>query len=118
MTGKAPADWKDVAFFRSTGQTPGWLAALTKRHKLVLGVQDPPWLMDLERDPDELTNFAEHKDYRETTRMLAKELIAYAKRYGDPFAGHRKIKYDLEWCAEGAGAYQMPAWAKTPRKRA
>ncbi|NIP92644.1 MAG: hypothetical protein GWO24_03925, partial [Akkermansiaceae bacterium] len=60
-TGKAPAKWSDVTFMRSTGQPGsrkvGWISAVTPRYKLILSSSDQPWLLDLEEDPDELTNF-------------------------------------------------------------
>ncbi|MHC4249463.1 MAG: sulfatase family protein [Planctomycetota bacterium] len=108
-TGKAPSGWKDVAFMRGTGGgAAGWLAAVTSRYKLVVSPADPPWLIDLERDPDELKNFCFEPECRETVRELARELIAYGERHNDERARSPKIKADLEWAATGTGEYVAP----------
>ena len=110
-TGKAPAEWKDIAFMRSTcrpGSPPVWLAAVTSRYKLVFSQNDKPWLFDLEKDPDELVNFFQHPECRETLRSLSKELIAYCETHNDPAGGEPKYKADLAWAAEGTGEYTLP----------
>ncbi|HRX80270.1 MAG TPA: sulfatase, partial [Pirellulaceae bacterium] len=78
--GKAPANWTDIAFVRGTGQQQGWLSVVTDRYKLVYSPVDPPWLFDLERDPDEVTNFFEHAGYREIVQDLATQLRDYAAK--------------------------------------
>ena len=113
-TGKAPAGWKDIAFMRSTGRpggTSGWLAAMTGRYKIVFSGNDAPWLFDLEKDPDELTNFFGSGDYREVVRDLSRELVAYARKFNDTYADNPGVKADLAWAVEGKGEY-------VPRKRA
>jgi arylsulfatase A-like enzyme len=83
-TGKAPDDWEDVAFFRSTGTSDkGWLAAVTRRYKIVYSAQDDPWLFDLERDPDELTNHYRDRTYGAVVRSLAQHLLEYGQRFQD-----------------------------------
>ena len=47
----------EVAFLRNAGTSAQWIAAVDARYKLVLSVNDRPWLFDLEADPDELLNF-------------------------------------------------------------
>ena len=59
------------------------MMAVTDRHKLVFSPNDPPWLFDLERDPDEITNFFEHPGYREIVQQLATQLHAYGQQHGD-----------------------------------
>ena len=126
FTGKPPADWKDIAFMRATGGAAGWLAAVTSRYKLVVCSGCEPWLFDLEKDPDELTNFFSHADYRQTVRKLSSELIAYCKTYKDPRIDSPRIKADLTWGAEGTGKYtplavpagQPPAGKRRRKRRA
>ncbi len=48
-------------------------AIRTERYKLTVMPGDVDELYDLEQDPDELTNVAEHPDYR--TRRLTEELL-------------------------------------------
>ncbi len=107
-TGKAPNDWKDVAFVRGTGTNFGWLSVITDRYKLVYSPVDPPWLFDLERDPDEVTNFFEHAGYREAVQQLATLLRAYATKNNDNFAELPRIKADIEWSISGTGKYENP----------
>jgi arylsulfatase A-like enzyme len=99
--GRAPADWKDVAFIRGTGKAPGptdmnWLAAVTKRYKLVYAPKDEPWLFDLQKDPDELINFYHDPDCRDIVRFLAAELLAYGRAHGDPRVDHPHISAQLK----------------------
>lgn len=103
--GIAPAGWTDVVFMRGTGLEPGWVAAVTRRYKLVYSTRDDPWLFDLEKDPDELTNFFTHSDYRDTVRTLSEQLRAYGHSRGDPRLANARIRADLKWAIEGTGAY-------------
>lgn len=108
VSGKAPDDWSDVAFVRGTGKEKGWLMVVTDRHKLVYSPVDPPWLFDLERDPDEVINFFLHDGYRAVIQELSKQLANYGERHGDAFVGLPRIKADLNWAISGTGAYQVP----------
>ncbi|MFT5465976.1 MAG: arylsulfatase A-like enzyme [Verrucomicrobiales bacterium] len=79
--------WENVTFIRSTGKsdsTKGWLGAVTPRHKLIVSDQDEPWLLDLEKDPDELINFIDQQP--DVAKTLAQQLLAYAKKHGDSYA--------------------------------
>lgn len=103
--GESPEDWEDVAFLRGTGTRQGWLTVVSDRYKLVFAPNDMPWLFDLERDPDELTNFFAHAGYREIVQRLATRLRGYENRVGDPFLQHPLVKADVEWAATGSGEY-------------
>jgi len=117
--GKAPDDWKDVAFIRGTGgPAAGWLAAVTDRYKLVYSPADDPWLFDLEKDPDELTNFFLDPACRETVRELSREIVAYGKKYGDERIENAKIKADLQWAVSGTGKFVPAPPSKPPRDSA
>ncbi len=119
LTGKAPAGWKDVAFMRGTGDADGnWLAAVTDRYKLVYSPSDPPWLFDLEKDPDELVNFFTKPECRETVRELSQALIDYGRAFKDPRTESPRIAADLEWAVKGAGEYRPPDVPAPARKRA
>ena len=88
-SGRAPDGWDDVAIIRSTENSRGagckWIAAITKRYKLVATHQDELWLCDLEKDPDELTNFAEKPECKQVVAQLSKALIEYGQRCKDPY---------------------------------
>ena len=125
VTGKAPADWDDVTFFRSTG-TPdsivGWVGAVTDRYKLIYCAKDEPWLFDLKKDPDELVNCFTDPAYRETVRELSRKLVAYGRKYKDPYITSDEVKSDLAWAISGKGAYirrpkQRPKPAVRSKKR-
>jgi len=84
ITGQAPDNWDDIAFFRGTG-TPasGWLAAVTRQYKVVYAPNDDPWFFDLERDPDELINYYGDRAYSGVIWHLAESLLVYGRRYQD-----------------------------------
>ena len=111
FTGKPPADWKDIAFIRGTGKgdSVNWLAAVTSRYKLVLSPRDEPWLIDLQKDPNELVNLFQDAAHRETVRKLAADLVAYCTKHNDNYGSHPRIKADLTWAVEGTGKYAPPA---------
>ncbi len=105
-TGRAPAGWRDIAFLRQAGLGPeGWLTVVTDRYKLVYSPRDMPWLFDLEKDPDERTNFLPKPEYRATVRDLSKALLEYGNRYKDPYIKAPRIQADLEWAIHGPNAY-------------
>ena len=62
-----------------------WLAAVTRRYKLIFSALDAPWLFDLEKDPDELINRFADPAYRETVRDLSRRLHEYGVRHRDPY---------------------------------
>jgi len=105
-TGKAPAGWKDITFFRGTGEPEkGWIGAVTSRYKLILSPVDDPWLFDLEKDPNEIKNFFHDPEYREVIREMAQELLAYGDKYNDGRVKLEKITAELEWCVSGTGKF-------------
>jgi arylsulfatase A-like enzyme len=104
--GKTPDSWKDVTFVRGTGgPEANWLGAFTGRYKFIVSPRDIPWLIDMEKDPDELKNFFLDPEYRAIVRDLAGELIAYGRKYKDQRTSVAKIKADLEWSAKGKGKF-------------
>ena len=112
-SGKAPDGFTDVAFVRGTGVQQGWLSVVSDRYKLVYSPVDPPWLFDLQRDPDEVTNFFGHAGYRQVIQELATHLRDYANKHGDNFAELARIKADLAWSITGTGPYKAPNLPKS-----
>jgi arylsulfatase A-like enzyme len=104
-TGQAPENWTDIAFMRGTGEEQGWVAAITRRYKLVYSTQDDPWLFDLDRAPDELANFFTGDEYREIVRSLSMQLRHYGQTRNDPRVANARIQADLRWAVEGTGPY-------------
>jgi uncharacterized sulfatase len=96
FAGKVPSGWKDIAFMRGTHD---WLCAVTQEYKIVYSQKDVPWLFDLTKDPDELTNFFEDPQYRGVVENLTNELITYCKRYDDPRLEDRKIGPEMKEAA-------------------
>lgn len=78
----------DITFMRGTTKdaknTKGWIAAVTSTHKLILSDVDDAWLLNLQKDPDELKNFIDDPEEKETVTQLARQLKRYAKKTGDP----------------------------------
>jgi arylsulfatase A-like enzyme len=82
-------DDRIVYFRQASGR---WVAAVDHRYKLVLSANDKPWLFDLEKDPDELTNFYEDPLYREIAVRLKEKLVTLMKQYNEPAL--MKLNYD------------------------
>jgi len=102
-TGKAPAGWKDITFFRGTGtKSENWLAAVDKRYKIIFSTTegDDPYLFDLKTDPDEMVNQFNNPEYREIIREMSSDLIAYGNTYGDPRADDPKVEEELKAAAK------------------
>lgn len=64
-----------------------WVAAITDRYKLVIDTSNKsePWLIDTEKDPDELINFFGNKNYKKITIKLGEKLKKYLEEQQDPF---------------------------------
>jgi arylsulfatase A-like enzyme len=88
----------EITFLRNAGTSAQWLAAIDARYKLVLSINDRPWLFDLQADPDELLNFYGRPGTEEVTRRLAVALQRYAGKYSDPHAGETHIAATLAQC--------------------
>jgi uncharacterized sulfatase len=70
------------------------VAAFDQRYKLILSVADKPWLFDLEKDPDELTNQYGREGYDEVTKRLQNELLSQMKKYKEPALAGGKLRYE------------------------
>jgi len=97
FTSGAPADWEDIAFIRGTHN---WLCAVTHRYKLVYSKQDSPWMFDLEKDPNELNNVFGEPAYKETAAALTRQLMAYCKKYADPYGSEPKTRAEMQAACE------------------
>ena len=98
FVGEDTADWHDVAFIRGTSRDvnkSGWVAVVTDDYKLVYSPHDRPWLFDLKKDPDELTNLFSRTEYQDVVKRLTGELIDYCKQYGDPAGEDPKMKPEM-----------------------
>jgi len=91
------SDYEDITFMRSTGlgDEGNWTAAVTSRYKLILSKTDQPWLVDMEKDPNELINFIYKPENKGRVKKLAQELSNYAKKQNDPFLTGTKMADDL-----------------------
>lgn len=88
----------EVTFLRNAGKSASWLAAVDRRYKLIVSVNDRPWLFDAETDPDELLNFFGRPGMRDVTDRLARALRDYAERTSDPFGSNERIRQSLDAC--------------------
>lgn len=75
LADKKPSDWNDITFSKL-----GFIAAINSRYRLHLAGKDRPWLLDIQADPNELTNFIDDPAYEGTAKRLAKELKGFMKR--------------------------------------
>ncbi len=77
-----------------TNANSRWVAAVSRRYKLVLSPSDDPWLFDLEKDPDELINFYNDPEYAPIAERFQSELVAQMKRYGEPALENVNLVYE------------------------
>ena len=80
----AVIDSDEITYMRAHGVDPHWVTAVSDRYKLVLSKQDIPWLFDLEEDPDELTNYYTHPEYKEISDHLTQRLAELMNMTKDP----------------------------------
>ena len=99
LMGRKPARWDDIAFLRGTGDA-NWVCAVTDRYKLVYSPKDDPWLFDLEKDPEELTNRFGEAEYEPIVRQMTADLIDYCATFGDVNAANPKVKADMAAAAK------------------
>lgn len=90
-----------VTFLRNAGTSAGWVAAIDDRFKLILSVNDIPWLFDARLDPDELKNFCDQPESAGTVLRLARALNDYGKRTADPHFAHPRIRTSLDRLLSG-----------------
>ncbi len=84
-----------VTFLRNAGKRASWVAAVDARYKLIISVNDIPWLFDAKEDPDELHNFYGRPETAATSRRLAAALRRYARQTNDPHLRQAKIAASL-----------------------
>jgi uncharacterized sulfatase len=90
-------DWDDITIIRSTGlnKNGSWIAVVTSRYKLVLSKAENPWLLDLEKDPFELTNHISNIENKTVVKQLAAKLQQYTLKYNDPYLNETKMEADM-----------------------
>jgi len=92
----AKTDWSDMAFIRSTSAGKPWLCAVSDRYKLVYSDMGDPWLFDLERDPDEMTNLFNDPKSKNVVTTMTDHLRSYSKLQKDPYADLPEIKSAMD----------------------
>ena len=86
-----PDPKEQVTFLRNSGTSARWVAAIDSDYKLIVSVNDQPWLFDRKQDADELLNFYGRPGMQEITLRLAEQLVEYGKNYSDPYVTEGKI---------------------------
>ena len=84
-----------MTFLRNSGKKARWVAAVDDRYKLILSVNDVPWLLDAEQDPDELLNFYRRPGTAAVAKRLGEALREYGNATEDPFLDHPSIVASL-----------------------
>ena len=90
----------EYTFLRNAGTKASWICVVDSRYKLVLSVDDRPWLFDGQQDPDELHNFFGRPGSEAVTRTLAKALKKYSIENSDAFAEQPNIAKSLNLCLQ------------------
>ncbi|TGV03502.1 sulfatase family protein [Flavivirga rizhaonensis] len=73
-----------------------WVAATNDRYKLVIDKKEKPYLFDLEKDPDEVTNFYYDKAYANIAKMMQTELFKQLEKYNEPGLQNNKKPYIIK----------------------
>lgn len=91
--------WDDVTFLR----IGGWVAAFDSQYKLVIDGSKSitPWLLDLDIDPDETTNYFNSPTHKKTVYRLAKKLQDYIINQNDPHKENPNIMRKLQKVLNG-----------------
>ncbi|MBM82594.1 MAG: sulfatase [Planctomycetaceae bacterium] len=89
-------DVRPITFLRNSGTKPQWLAAIDARFKLIISVNDEPWLFDNRKDPDELENAYHKPEMKADVERLAKALCEYGTQMKDPHLANEKIAASLQ----------------------
>jgi len=86
IKGKILNQEDDVVFLRGYVDDPtstySYLSAITPRYKLL--VDEQSFLIDMEKDPDEIHNFIDDPKYKDIIRFLSRKLLEYGIKYKDP----------------------------------
>lgn len=90
----------NYTFLRNAGTRASWVCVVDRRYKLVLSVNDRPWLFDNSEDPDELHNLFGRPGTEVETRVLAKALKEYLAVNRDPFGNQPSIEKSLNLCLQ------------------
>ncbi len=98
--GDQESDSASMTFLRNAGKSPQWLAAIDPRYKLVVSVNDRPWLFDAESDPDELLNFFGRPGTQQISDRLGRSLRDHAAKVNDPFAENEQIRRSIDLCIQ------------------
>lgn len=84
-----------ITYFAKTGGW--WVAAVDNRYKLVLAKDEKPWLLDIEKDPDELINYYSHPEYQKTATRMQEELFRQMEQFKEPgLLNHQDRPYITE----------------------
>jgi arylsulfatase A-like enzyme len=87
-------EWDDVTYSRINGR---WLAAINNRYKLILDISSSdPWLIDTEKDPDEIINQYHEAAYKDVAKAMGEKLKKYVVNQKDPLANNAKLMKKLE----------------------
>ena len=97
---EVPAATSKHTFLRNAGTKASWICVVDPRYKLILSVNDRPWLYDNQQDPDELHNFFGRPGTETVTRMLAESLKGYSVANDDAFATQPTIAKSLNLCLQ------------------
>ncbi|MFI3332593.1 MAG: sulfatase-like hydrolase/transferase [Rikenellaceae bacterium] len=84
FTSKETIVHSDRIVYITASPRPEWTMATDGRYKLILSCKDHPWLIDLERDPNEQINFYSDPLYSEIANRLQAELNRQMELYNDP----------------------------------
>ncbi|WP_366184311.1 sulfatase [Flavobacterium ovatum] len=82
LNAKKVIDSDRITYYAKSGGW--WVTAVNDRYKLVIDKNEHPYLFDLTKDPDELTNFYNDKNYKAIAQKMQTELFKQLVKYDEP----------------------------------
>ena len=94
----APSNDNQIRFITDNPKNKKWAAAVRNRYKLVVSKGDYPWLLDLERDPNELNNYLGQANYTSVAQELSDALYDEILQQDFPVKVHNEMFWSKPAC--------------------
>jgi len=90
-----------IIFSFDAGNAPNWAAAIKDGYKLVISRNDTPWLFDMNRDHDELINYATSEWHQPIFAQLRDVLTGAMIKFQGPLLEQTSVLYlDVPACLD------------------
>ncbi len=87
------SDEEKIIFSFDSGSNPTWAMAQLGHYKLVVSKGAPPWLFDVETDPDEIYNYINASRLQEVKKKLQEAVMEALVEYKIPLLTNAEVIY-------------------------